>query len=799
MSLAEGGAANTPGRRTASSITDRWAHNMSADAAAVPFRSPVPSGSGKSPQKSVLKPLIARLQSERADVRQDAAEELGVLAKDKDNKTAILRAGAIDPLVKLLRGGEVSVQETAAWALGHLAENSADIQAEITLAGGREALEALARDGSVRVQKDAAWALQHIAPPAAAAAAATPPPLAAAPAATRGDKKTFVQHSVEIEIEASAAASRVREAAASAAIAAIAATPAASPQHGETGEARRQLAEEQRAREAAEVARDAAQKGAEELRRQVEGLSTECVGLQKEKDSLEKKLADFELETAAAQQAAAAAQQAAEQDRDTARQAQQAAEQERDSARQGLHLAEAAATQLSAQVAHAAAAQAAAEERMVELQHEREAIQAAAEARVAQLEHELDALRAANGAGGAPSPSPRGLVSFTPAELEAGTLGFAEDAMLGTGGFGSVYRATELPSLAASAHGFAVKRLAADSLQGDAELRSEVALLGRYQHEALLPLLGFCLDPQTRCLVYPLMPSGNLEDRLMPTAGDAPRRLRQLGLPARPLPLTWQQRLRAIRDVARALCYLHTPMIDDGKPVLLHRDLKPANVLLDAQVNAKLADVGLARAAPALGPGGATHLMTQSLVGSPGFIDPLYTETGRFSEITDGYALGISLLMCLTGRSAVGLLDHCADALENPTAEAIATILSSDAGAWPTGVAAAMTRVVIGLSWQRVRSRRMGVEEALRLLEAAADEGGVRAGVAVASAERECVICMSVPRAARFGCGHCCCCENCAAILQARSNGCPVCRVPIRAVTERGGALADAPTFVQPR
>ena len=399
------------------------------------------------------------------------------------------------------------------------------------------------------------------------------------------------------------------------------------------------------------------------------------------------------------------------------------------------------------------------------------------------------------------APPRRALVSFAPAELETATLGFAENALLGAGGFGSVYRAAALPSLAASANGFAVKRLAADSMQGDAELRSEVAVLGRYQHEALLPLLGFCLEPEMRCLVYPLMPSGTLEDRLMPTAGDAPRRLRQLGLPARPLPLTWQQRLRAVRDVARALSYLHTPMIGDGKPVLLHRDLKPANVLLDAQVNAKLADVGLARAAPTLGPGGATHLTTRSLIGTPGFIDPLYTETGQFSEITDGYALGISLLMCLSGRSAVGLLEHCADALEDPTPAAVAAVVGADAGAgaWPPAVAVALTRVVIGLSWRRLRSRRMGVGEALRLLEAAADEGGVRPGVALASAERECVVCLSEPRAARFGCGHCCCCASCAAVLQARRNPCPVCRVPIRAVTERGDALATAPTFVQPR
>jgi len=192
--------------------------------------------------------------------------------------------------------------------------------------------------------------------------------------------------------------------------------------------------------------------------------------------------------------------------------------------------------------------------------------------------------------------------------------------------------------------------------------------------------------------------------------------------------LTWQQRLRAIRDAARALAYLHART--DDKPVMLHRDIKPANILLDAQLNAKLADVGLACTAPTLGHAGQTHLSTQNVVGSPAFIDPLYMGTGQYSEITDGYALGISLLVCLTARPAVGLLEACADALEEPTPEIIATTYDTSA-AWPPDVAVALTRVVIGLSWARTRARRMTVANALTALEQAADLGGVRPGLSV--------------------------------------------------------------------
>ena len=56
--------------------------------------------------------------------------------------------------------------------------------------------------------------------------------------------------------------------------------------------------------------------------------------------------------------------------------------------------------------------------------------------------------------------------------------------------------------------------------------------LGTCGHPRLLPLLGFCLDPQAPCLVYPLMEGDSLEDRLLlGTVFDEPtaRRTRRRG------------------------------------------------------------------------------------------------------------------------------------------------------------------------------------------------------------------------------------------------------------------------------
>ena len=185
--------------------------------------------------------------------------------------------------------------------------------------------------------------------------------------------------------------------------------------------------------------------------------------------------------------------------------------------------------------------------------------------------------------GQTPTPVPVPL-----AELAAATAGWAAARKVGEGGFGVVYRADALPSRPVLGP-VAIKRLGADSQQGLNELMSEVQLLGTCRHEHLLPLLAFCYEGGVGCLVYPLMAGGSLEDRLV-RDDDASRRLASL-LPAagaaRP-PLTWQQRLRAVRDATRALVFLHTPTAT--RPVILHRDIKPANVLLDLEGNAKLAD-----------------------------------------------------------------------------------------------------------------------------------------------------------------------------------------------------------------
>ena len=435
-----------------------------------------------------------------------------------------------------------------------------------------------------------------------------------------------------------------------------------------------------------------------------------------------------------------------------------------------------------------------------------------------------------SGSGGWHRP---GMAVFFRGELAAATNQFGPDCCVGAGGFGSVFRAEHIQGLCNGA-AMAVKRLDAGSMQGQGEFLQELQVLGTHQvtcrmfwprvsighltccllpagacrHEHLLPVLGFAADPEgdegsTVCLVTPLMVGGNLEDRLLASRGDltAQRRLQCLA-PAQtgscpPLDgascfgrgkganarrrsdsaessaevLSWQDRVRCCVSLLRALVYLHTADDTRCKPAILHRDIKPANVLLDAQNNARLADVGLAQI---LKPS-KSHVSNSTLAGTHGFIDPHYSQTGHYDTSADGYAVGITMLMALTARPAFDdnetIVDRCC--------KATASIIADKAAHWPAETADRFLAVALGLTCSPRRDR-MPVAQALRVLEEICEQHAIPVYQAEEGDERECVMCMCRPRQVRFGCGHRVLCEGCLRHLLARAEpSCPCCCQPV--------------------
>ncbi|KAM0009326.1 putative protein kinase RLK-Pelle-RLCK-X family [Helianthus debilis subsp. tardiflorus] len=206
--------------------------------------------------------------------------------------------------------------------------------------------------------------------------------------------------------------------------------------------------------------------------------------------------------------------------------------------------------------------------------------------------------------------------------LKAATNNFHESEILGSGGFGCVYKGRLDDNLFV-----AVKKLDNESRDALKEFQTEVDILSKVQHPNIITLLGYCVDDETKILVYELMQNGSLDTQLHgPSCGSN---------------LTWHCRMKIALDTARGLEYLH----EHCKPPVIHRDLKSSNILLDSRYNAKLADFGLAVM------DGANKNV--KLSGTLGYVAPEYLLDGKLTDKSDVYAFGVVLLELLLKRRPV--------------------------------------------------------------------------------------------------------------------------------------------------
>ncbi|KAL0917737.1 hypothetical protein M5K25_012823 [Dendrobium thyrsiflorum] len=198
---------------------------------------------------------------------------------------------------------------------------------------------------------------------------------------------------------------------------------------------------------------------------------------------------------------------------------------------------------------------------------------------------------------------------------------------IGRGGAGVVYLGRS-----PNGDGIAVKKLMGFGTNGhDHGFRAEIRTLGSIRHRNIVRLLAFCSDSHTNVLVYEYMGNGSLGEVLHGKRGGF---------------LEWDRRYRIALEAARGLCYLH----HDCYPMIIHRDVKSNNILLDSNLEAHVADFGLARF---LLDGASSECMS-AVAGSYGYIAPEYAYTLKVDEKSDVYSFGVVLLELITGRRPVG-------------------------------------------------------------------------------------------------------------------------------------------------
>lgn len=212
---------------------------------------------------------------------------------------------------------------------------------------------------------------------------------------------------------------------------------------------------------------------------------------------------------------------------------------------------------------------------------------------------------------------------FTSEELQRATDNYNQSRFLGEGGYGTVYK-----GMLTDGSIVAIKKSRAIDRKQIEQFVNEVVILSQINHRNIVKLLGCCLETETPMLVYEFIPNGTLFHQIRNKDPESS--------------LSWENRLSIASDVAEALAYMHS----SASMPIFHRDIKSSNILLDEKYNAKVSDFGTSRSVPE----DRTHLTT-AVQGTFGYMDPEYFRSSKFTDKSDVYSYGVTLVELLTGEN----------------------------------------------------------------------------------------------------------------------------------------------------
>ncbi|KAL6644694.1 hypothetical protein ACP70R_016302 [Stipagrostis hirtigluma subsp. patula] len=212
------------------------------------------------------------------------------------------------------------------------------------------------------------------------------------------------------------------------------------------------------------------------------------------------------------------------------------------------------------------------------------------------------------------------------------TENFDEKYCLGAGGYGSVYKAQ-----LQTGRVFAIKKLhSTGEVVDEARFHREIEVMMKIRHRNIVKLYGFCSHGRFNFFVYEYIERGSLATILYneELANE----------------LHWQRRISLVKDVARAIYYLH----HDCDPPIIHRDITSGNILLDADYKAFVSDFGTARIIK------SDLSNWTELAGTYGYMAPELSYKYVATEKCDVYSFGVVTMEVLMGKHPGDLIGRLA-------------------------------------------------------------------------------------------------------------------------------------------
>ncbi|EOA18206.1 hypothetical protein CARUB_v10006690mg [Capsella rubella] len=214
--------------------------------------------------------------------------------------------------------------------------------------------------------------------------------------------------------------------------------------------------------------------------------------------------------------------------------------------------------------------------------------------------------------------------------LDLDTLLKASAYILGTTGTGIVYKAVLENGTA-----FAVRRIETENCVASKlkEFEREVRAIAKLRHPNLVRIRGFCWGDDEKLLISDYVPNGSLLCFFTASKTNSSSSSSSLQNP-----LSFEARLKIARGMARGLFY-----ISEKKHV--HGNIKPNNILLNAENEPLITDLGLdrlmtlARESQITGPTSSTP-----------YQPPEWSTSQKPNPKWDVYSFGVILLELLTGK-----------------------------------------------------------------------------------------------------------------------------------------------------